>query len=290
MTLHCLGSIANNLISHNQDAVVYGTTSRGIFLRLAVDWILFITDEVYPGPLSLNLACRLERSSLPNPGTIARISQHVVSFEQPKWIIDTRQTEVWSAPARQGEWLPVAERTRILSSILDLCLTSKKNYPLLPLLCVDQDLLQPFQGLQPHYKSLQRFFQQPTFNQTQERLADLLGPFIGAGQGLTPAGDDMILGVLLALSRWGDRIGYWPSSSQFHRVFLPTVYSKTTLLSANLIECALNGQADERLLSALDGLVIGTLDAASIFELLSQWGSSSGMDALVGMALVLSIR
>jgi hypothetical protein len=68
---------------------------------------------------------------------------------------------------------------------------------------------------------------------------------------------------------------------------LPTAYQKTTTLSANLIDCAGNGQADERLLLAVDGMITGEPGPDACLEALINWGSSSDRDALVGMGLVL---
>jgi hypothetical protein len=59
----------------------------------------------------------------------------------------------------------------------------------------------------------------------------------------------------------------------------------TATLSANLIECASLGQADERLTGALDGLLSGAVDPDRIAASLAGWGSSSGAGVLAGMWL-----
>jgi hypothetical protein len=62
-------------------------------------------------------------------------------------------------------------------------------------------------------------------------------------------------------------------------------YQRTTTLSANLIACAAHGEADERLINAVDGIVTGTPSHAACVECVLGWGHSSGLDALIGMAL-----
>ena len=64
---------------------------------------------------------------------------------------------------------------------------------------------------------------------------------------------------------------------------------QTTHLSANLIECAIQGQADQRLMNALDGLMT-TENALAWIDGLLTWGNSSGMDALAGMILASTKR
>jgi hypothetical protein len=61
---------------------------------------------------------------------------------------------------------------------------------------------------------------------------------------------------------------------------------KTTTVSANLIDCAARGQADERLIRALDGIETGELSALECAHALGSWGNTSGLDALIGMGLV----
>jgi hypothetical protein len=61
----------------------------------------------------------------------------------------------------------------------------------------------------------------------------------------------------------------------------------TSALSASLIACAARGQADQRLIDSLDGIVTGSLPPETCVTTLAGWGSSSGLDALAGMALAL---
>jgi hypothetical protein len=64
-------------------------------------------------------------------------------------------------------------------------------------------------------------------------------------------------------------------------------YRQTSLLSANLIECAARGQADERLLLGLSALLLGEPSVEAGAECLLGWGHSSGVAALVGMAIAI---
>ena len=75
---------------------------------------------------------------------------------------------------------------------------------------------------------------------------------------------------------------------QINQEIVSAAYQKTTTLSANLIECAVQGLADQRLVAALDWLVSATGESMQVIERLLSWGSSSGGDAFVGFAAALA--
>ena len=111
--------------------------------------------------------------------------------------------------------------------------------------------------------------------------------FLGAGSGLTPSGDDFLTGLLLAMNRWEAVL--WPADNlgETNHLVVESAYRKTTRLSANLIELATLGQGDERLIDMVDQLMSDApFEPATVLDLLD-WGSSSGMDAFVGMAVAL---
>ena len=106
---------------------------------------------------------------------------------------------------------------------------------------------------------------------------------LGRGSGLTPSGDDCVLGLLLMLNRW-QLDSDWHNLNQ---AVINTAYHKTTTISANLIECATAGQADERLLNVVDGIAVSSTSIDDCVECVLSWGNSSGIDALVGMVMAL---
>jgi hypothetical protein len=105
---------------------------------------------------------------------------------------------------------------------------------------------------------------------------------------LTPSGDDLVIGLLLSLNRCRDAV--WPREDRhkLNRQVVAAAYRNTTTLSANLIECAALGQADERLINAVDSIAYGVVRGPQVVDDLLGWGNSSGVDALAGMAIVLS--
>ena len=73
-----------------------------------------------------------------------------------------------------------------------------------------------------------------------------------------------------------------------NRAVIEAAYRATTTISANLIECAAAGQGDERLITVVDGIATGSASIDECVECVLDWGSSSGIDALVGMAIAVT--
>jgi hypothetical protein len=121
---------------------------------------------------------------------------------------------------------------------------------------------------------------------TKALIAALI-PNLGLGGGLTPAGDDLALGFLLAANRWGKLLRPSLDLPAINQALVQAAYARTSTLSANLIECAASGQADERLILALDGIITGFPGLEACISYLSAWGNSSGGYALQGMALAI---
>jgi hypothetical protein len=116
-----------------------------------------------------------------------------------------------------------------------------------------------------------------------------LKPLLGLGRGLTPSGDDLLVGFLLALNRWKSVLDSPFDLKELNGQMIQLAVKATTHLSANLIECAATGAADERLLDGLDYIVSGMGNPDEIADNLSEMGSSSGVDSLVGMVLAFEV-
>ncbi len=121
---------------------------------------------------------------------------------------------------------------------------------------------------------------------TDKAIAAIL-PFIGEGQGLTPSGDDFICGVLLILNRWKAVLQPGIDLKRFNSRIIDHALANTTALSANLIELAAKGQADERLIGVVDYLFTGVSSTDDMRAALLSYGSSSGLDTFSGMITIL---
>lgn len=113
--------------------------------------------------------------------------------------------------------------------------------------------------------------------------SDALVGLIGLGPGLTPSGDDVLAGVLLALHGFvradvADRLAAW---------LRPRLAGRTGLVSRAHLECAARGEAAAVLHDALAALSSGDPDALAMATgAVGTLGHSSGWDGLVGIVAV----
>ena len=110
-----------------------------------------------------------------------------------------------------------------------------------------------------------------------------VAPLVGNGPGLTPAGDDALVGLLATLHRVGP-----PAASadplRLLGASVSTRLARTTTIGAHYLRLALRGHFGEHLINLVDALdADGVVDAASLARVLAT-GASSGADALAGVA------
>jgi hypothetical protein len=116
-------------------------------------------------------------------------------------------------------------------------------------------------------------------------LEPAVARLVGAGPGLTPSGDDVLVGLLAALSRGGHGCPWAAVASDRVGEIVLRYAHRTTDISAHYLRLAARGHVGEPLSDLLDSLVTGLpaealLDRAS--DVLSV-GASSGADALLGV-------
>jgi hypothetical protein len=109
---------------------------------------------------------------------------------------------------------------------------------------------------------------------------------VGLGPGATPAGDDLLAGVLVTLAALGDAE---------RRIALGTAINacalqRTSPLSAALLKAAADGLAGEDLSAAISALV--SADVAALPDAIvraARHGATSGWDSLGGAAMALAV-
>lgn len=107
-------------------------------------------------------------------------------------------------------------------------------------------------------------------------ITDLLG----AGGGLTPSGDDCIVGVLVALHALGKR----SAAASVASLVAPHAPHRTTRLSAAHLDAACAGEAVEPVHRAIEAIATGISPEQSL-DSLARYGHASGFDALAGVLL-----
>jgi hypothetical protein len=288
-----IGNMAFASLSTDQEGFVLGSTSQGIFIKTSGKWLNFVSAEPFRGPLTITLpetGASLQRITSQTP---VRISSRTLNFPDAGVEISTQNSIVWQSPLPFGRPLPESERKERLNSSARKILIAKKETGLTSLI----PFLLEFPGSH-HPPSQARTSLHRNIILLHERMqrttrlptANSVISLLGAGDGLTPSGDDFVIGLLLTLKRWGNVLLPGQDLQKLTKTVVDAAYKKTTLLSANLIECAGLGQADERLIAALDWLMSDISQESSCLDKLSGWGNLSGSDVFVGFVVGLSLQ
>ena len=263
-------------ISQDCPVDVLGVTSKGVFLQNASREVVFVSGEVFRGPLTINLHELLDFKALYTVGERCQISNGWLTFPGCKVLLGS--ASVWEPPliifTKDGAHFAFHRGIELAGELIG-------DY--------DDGLFFPFIDAlidQPNAEKNENLWDLiPNLNdgQTEHMLEGLLG----FGGGLTPAGDDFICGFLLAKFYLGnlDDFSKIPLIDTDNIVTLAK--SKTTALSASLIRCAVQGKADERVLNALRWIAAGQGEIEEIKKELLSYGSSSGVDTIAGMLAAL---
>ncbi len=108
---------------------------------------------------------------------------------------------------------------------------------------------------------------------------------VGAGPGLTPSGDDVLAGALVAAHATADpRLPHWRRATR-----LALVHRATTVVSRGLLQHALDGYATPELADAVVALCRGE-DPAVALDRLRGVGHTSGSALLAGALYSLTTR
>ncbi len=116
--------------------------------------------------------------------------------------------------------------------------------------------------------------------------AEAIAGLIGLGNGLTPSGDDVLAGALVALRAWGqgeiaDRLARW---------LIPRTLGRTNDISRAHTAAAAAGEGHEHLHGLLIALHRGDREAVPGAAVrLGTMGHTSGWDALAGVAVALGV-
>ncbi len=284
-SIQLAGLFARRALAAHRTARVQGSTSRGIFLLFPDREVVFLSNQPFGGPLTLNMADRSLQQTYPaKPGETARITETEICLPEAGLCFDLSAAQTWQAP------LPPPlnpNRRDTLDSLARQAFAARPAEgwaPLLPRLLgwieplapLPTTLEVPLERLLAARRVLQA-------GETAAAVAQLQG-LVGLGRGLTPSGDDCLTGLLLMRCRAGRA---QTGADPLTEALIQATDERSTAISANLIKAAATGQADERLLQACDIILAGAEEQLpQALDGLLDYGSSSGLDALVGMCLI----
>ncbi len=201
--------------------------------------------------------------------------------------IDLQSAQIWNPPVWDASSV-VDIDPLVIRAIRLMSLTAHKTESLLnclPILEGDPDLSESSdKPLSDRFSPILKDFGKAAVEQQITRLEKV----IGYGRGLTPSGDDFLSGIVLGMVRYGLTSPTVPGIDLLHSHLLPVAFEKTTLVSANILEFAFRGQADERIIHGLDEILTRNTSLSRIESSLLEWGNTSGLDTLAGLLVLLS--
>lgn len=285
-----IGQSGVDVLARGKEFIVRGVTSRGIFVSVDEKTIVFLSRERFKGPLIVNLPWDspvLDQIAIKAEG---KICPHGLRFPEPDLFISVSSAEKWSA---LNLWSPIplpisAVNHSQISSFLNL-LQSRAGAPnelvTAALQVINRDPLPRSADDDETTKLISQVYRAVQANDLPA-LQTAAHYLAGRGRGLTPSGDDFLLGLVYGLFMlpYRFRAVFEPVSA----MIVATVTKRSTLISANLVECAAAGEVDERLGAAFQALLYPESPPDAAIRGILGWGSSSGMDATAGMAVIMA--
>jgi len=279
------GWLAEETFRQHSTLKALGATSKAVYLLSPAGQVVILSFDSYISPLT----CTLDRFSPQlraiTPGEVFEVSASALTH--PTAVVWRNAAITWNAPPASGKILPAPTRLALIQRAAETATHPLQGQGfgclLLPFLTAQppgSDALEVYSHLMALHTILR--------TGAVELAVSPLTALLGLGRGLTPSGDDLLCGLLLLLNRWPLLSPLSaPLLETFNQQVTALARQRTTTLSANLLELAACGSGDERLIAAVDGLVTSDPQQSAWLPALLTYGSSSGTDALLGMALAL---
>jgi hypothetical protein len=276
---------AAEIFQQNARLKSLGATSKAVYLISKSGQVIILSFDSYISPLTCTLDHFSPELRAITPGEEFTISDS--ALVHPTVTVLLRSSAIWHEPFPTGDPLPAAACLRLATQAAEFFTHQKSSVGFASLLLPVLHLEPPVSDGVNIYAHIMELLGALTAGSATQAGQAIL-PLLGLGRGLTPSGDDLINGLLLFQNRWP---AYSPLANSDQVLFNQQVIfqsrQRTTSLSANLLELAALGTGDERLISAVDGLATGQPPLPQWLPALSSYGSSSGGDALLGMALAI---
>jgi hypothetical protein len=276
------GAHAERFVGRHAAARVAAVFSRSLHLESDGDFICIGDPSIGRGPLNavLDRTGWMRLAGAPQPvGTSACIAQGAIRIGEVA--IDTIRAERWRPPP----WPSNVTRKAVLQALQRLQRLVGEQAPADGLartvLGIADDQRSPLARVaRPRVERLRAWVTARSSASAGAPPVDLLG----LGPGLTPSGDDLLCGMLVALHAVGE-------TDMAHALYAEIAHAApaaTSLLSAAFLRAAGEGLGCEALHEVIGAVLEGQIETlAGRVEALGRIGHTSGWDALAGALLVL---
>jgi len=281
-----IGKSIRDALNNASSGIIRGTTSRGIFLDIANDWVLYLTDEQDRGPLTLNLEQKLPEGFQTSTGITVRVERERILFDSVYLAVNIANAQIFSSLdilINEKQRRKMAIRNSAVAGYINFLrqsLTEANDYLEAALITISPGsssfIIEPISVV--HKAILTR---DPT------SASAAIAWLAGRGRGLTPSGDDYLSGLLFGLRL--TRLTDYPDISRLQQIILNTIRDRSTKVSACLAICAAEGEIDERMASTVNYLVYGDHSLETAVKNTLSWGRSSGIVMISGFISALKL-
>jgi hypothetical protein len=275
------GSHAERFVERHASAVLVAVFARSLHLEADGDFLCIGDASIGKGPLNATIDAggwaRVARK-LPPAGSEARIEAGTIEIGGA--VLSTAAASMWRPPS----W-PGVIRVECLVAVLDDL--ARRAHEQAPADGLARIVLgppgEPASALEriarPRVRRMRRWARVRLSRSLHEQApVDLLG----LGPGLTPSGDDLLCGALVALHA----IRKVDASRDLAAAIGRAAPSATSPLSRAFLQAAAEGHGYEALHTMILALLENRIFACDL-KALSRIGHTSGWDALAGAAIVL---
>ena len=279
------GMLAQEFCRRHARANLEAVFERSFYLRAGDEFICVGEPGIGNGPLTLiGHLGRLSDRALQPRQSVAVCDRHIVIGNSIRLILD--RSEAWRPPA----WPICPSPVRLIDTCVALERRAAIDAP-------EEGLARHISGVaetsarqalarvaRPRIATFERWLSGVLDEPAQGMAcADAVRGLIGLGPGLTPSGDDFLVGALALL----DAIGERDAHAALARAIIAALPGATSPLSACFLRAAAAGHVGETLHHAVSSVIAGDVGAA--IEAIETIGHSSGWDMMAGITTTLRV-
>ena len=266
-----IGSTAAGILRTSANGTVVATFARACYLDLGGTIVAVVAPDLLNGPLNVVVTAPAAFSfEQLTAGQTVRISPHALDIGD-RIRVDTTGTPVWPARLRavaRRDARTLGARVAALEAILT-------EAPEESLARAERRPWRAAEAMSVLAEGLRR--------RNARMVREAAGRLAGLGPGLTPSGDDVLAGAMLALT-----LVRSPQPPRLREVILRAAAERTTRVSGAYLQAASRGEAGEAWHALRDALAPqtagpGALDSAA--RRVMAFGETSGADMLAGFVL-----
>ena len=279
-----IGTQAVRVIGSSSRGRVAAVFNRSLYLELDSGWCCLVGKQLGAGPVNICVWLPGRMDIVTRNAAVDTVDQGFVIGNRLH--VATASASVWTAPI--VEW---SEETLIrgLAALDPLCLDRAPIAGLSrivwPRSSVDPGSFESCAAM-PVVASLADWLQRMFERDSWELPPGGITKLVGLGPGLTPSGDDFLVGMLVVLSL----AGRFDLVAAVDQVIRPALVVGTGPISRLHVVAALDGESSERLHAMVNAVLVGDHNVlASRLVSISQVGHCSGWDTLAGAVTVLRV-